>query len=161
MRFAAVRIVWAKELRETLRDRRTLVVMLLFPLVVYPLISLLMTEVMAGKQSSEGMRPSRVAIVGGDAAARATLRGLLEARSRRRAAFNDAARGDSGGMDSAAFVLVDGAGTRAHGAGDGVPANASGVAAGNVDAVIDLDAPPCAAVTGPQRPQPERRPRRR
>jgi sodium transport system permease protein len=52
-----------KELRETLRDRRTLAVMILFPLVVYPLVSLLLTEVIAGKQTAGEARASRVAIV--------------------------------------------------------------------------------------------------
>ena len=33
-------LVAGKELRETLRDRRTIAVMVLFPLVVYPLVSL-------------------------------------------------------------------------------------------------------------------------
>ena len=72
-----VRIVWVKELRETLRDRRTLGVMLLFPLVVYPLIALLLTEVIAGKQAAQGTRASRVAVVGGDRATRDTVRAVL------------------------------------------------------------------------------------
>ena len=48
---ADVATVLGKELRETLRDRRTLAVMVLFPLVIYPLISLLMAQVMANKQA--------------------------------------------------------------------------------------------------------------
>ena len=48
MNLPHVGAVFRKELRETLRDRRTLTVMFLFPLVVYPLVSLLMAEVMAG-----------------------------------------------------------------------------------------------------------------
>lgn len=54
--------VWRKELRETLRDRRTLAVMILFPLVVYPLVSLLMAQVMAGKQAEQEARRSRVVL---------------------------------------------------------------------------------------------------
>ena len=67
MRFpevADVVIVLRKELRETLRDRRTLAVMVLFPLVVYPLVSLLMAEVISGKQAADDARMSRVAVVG-------------------------------------------------------------------------------------------------
>ena len=41
MSACATWLVAGKELRETLRDRRTLAVMVLFPLVVYPLVSLL------------------------------------------------------------------------------------------------------------------------
>ena len=58
-----VATVVGKELRETLRDRRTLAVMILFPLVVYPLISLAMAQVMASKQAADEARPSRVAVV--------------------------------------------------------------------------------------------------
>ena len=56
--------VWRKELRETLRDRRTLGVMILFPLVVYPLLSLLMAQVMAGRHAAEEARRSRVSLWG-------------------------------------------------------------------------------------------------
>jgi len=70
--------VFRKELRETLRDRRTLTVMFLFPLVVYPLVSLLMAEVMAGKQATDDARTSHVALVDADAPSRATLVALLE-----------------------------------------------------------------------------------
>jgi len=40
MKLADVLLVAGKELRETLRDRRTLMVMVLVPLVIYPLIGL-------------------------------------------------------------------------------------------------------------------------
>ncbi|MEO5768106.1 MAG: ABC transporter permease subunit/CPBP intramembrane protease [Polyangia bacterium] len=63
MNASDVMVVMRKELRETLRDRRTLAVMVLFPLVVYPLVSLLLTEVIAGKQSAAEARPSRVSVV--------------------------------------------------------------------------------------------------
>jgi sodium transport system permease protein len=59
-----VGLVAAKELRETLRDRRTLTVMVLFPLVVYPLVSLLMAQVMASHTARGESRRARVAIVG-------------------------------------------------------------------------------------------------
>jgi len=63
MNVSDVLVVMRKELRETLRDRRTLAVMVMFPLVVYPLVSLLLTEVIAGKQTSGEARASRVAVV--------------------------------------------------------------------------------------------------
>ena len=75
-----VGVVVRKELRETLRDRRTLTVMLLFPLVVYPLISLLLAEVAAGKQATASAQTSRIALVGGDAPTRAALRSVLSAK---------------------------------------------------------------------------------
>jgi sodium transport system permease protein len=64
VRLADVGLVAAKELRETLRDRRTLVVMVLFPLVVYPLMSLLMAQVMASHTARGEARRSRVGVVG-------------------------------------------------------------------------------------------------
>src|SRR5437867_1895528 len=78
MRLRDVGLVAAKELRETLRDRRTLMVMVLFPLVVYPLVSLLMAQVMAGRMAKKDARPSRVAVTGrgdGATAVRARLAG--------------------------------------------------------------------------------------
>jgi sodium transport system permease protein len=66
-RFATVALVYGKELRETLRDRRTLFVMVLFPLVVYPLMSLLLAQVMASKASKNAAHASRVAISGAPA----------------------------------------------------------------------------------------------
>jgi sodium transport system permease protein len=64
VKLADVGLVAAKELRETLRDRRTLVVMVLFPLVLYPLLSLLMAQVMAGHTARGEARRSRVGVVG-------------------------------------------------------------------------------------------------
>jgi sodium transport system permease protein len=69
--------VLRKELRETLRDRRTLAVMILFPLVVYPLVSLVMAEVMAGKQTEQEARRSRV-VVWGPPASRARTAAVRE-----------------------------------------------------------------------------------
>jgi len=62
-----VALVYAKELRETLRDRRTIIVMVLFPLVVYPLLSILAAQVLASKEAKQEARPSRVSIGGPDA----------------------------------------------------------------------------------------------
>ncbi len=81
--FATVGLVYAKELRETLRDRRTIMVMILFPMVVYPLMSLLLAQVMASKATKNAAYASRVAVTGPPAEA-AAMRKLIE---RERATF--------------------------------------------------------------------------
>jgi sodium transport system permease protein len=78
MNLRDVRLVAAKELRETLRDRRTLTVMVLFPLVVYPLVSLLMAQVMASHVARSEAQRSRVAVLG-PAASAAAVRERLAA----------------------------------------------------------------------------------
>lgn len=60
----AIRLVFVKELRETLRDRRTLAVMILLPLVIYPLISLMAARTLADRATQAEARPSRVAVTG-------------------------------------------------------------------------------------------------
>jgi sodium transport system permease protein len=62
--FGAVRVVAAKELRETLRDRRTLAVMFLFPMFVYPLMTLLMAQGFTSEVARRRAIVSRVALVG-------------------------------------------------------------------------------------------------
>lgn len=59
-----VLLTLGKELRETLRDRRTLMVMVLFPVVVYPMLSLVMTQVMTEREKTQEARPSQVAVMG-------------------------------------------------------------------------------------------------
>ena len=58
---ARARSCWSrgKELRETLRDRRTLAIMVLFPLVVYPLVSLVTAQVMATRANRDRDRGRR------------------------------------------------------------------------------------------------------
>ncbi|HVZ74103.1 MAG TPA: ABC transporter permease subunit/CPBP intramembrane protease [Polyangia bacterium] len=63
-RLGVIRLVAGKELRETLRDRRTLGVMLLFPLVVYPLVVPLMLMGAASQVARTEARRSRVAVAG-------------------------------------------------------------------------------------------------
>lgn len=61
------RIVWlvfTKELRETLRDRRTLIVMVLLPLALYPLIGIGMTQYIGVQQRKQQLRPSTIALRG-------------------------------------------------------------------------------------------------
>jgi sodium transport system permease protein len=64
-----VTITVAKELREALRDRRTLAIMILLPLVVYPLLSLLAAQVATGKDKQREERRSTVTLVGAGVAA--------------------------------------------------------------------------------------------
>jgi sodium transport system permease protein len=64
MKPSFVLLTLGKELRETLRDRRTLAVMVLFPLVVYPLLALVGTQMVAARKRGEEARPSQVAVVG-------------------------------------------------------------------------------------------------
>ena len=64
MRAKHVTLTFAKELREALRDRRTLAIMILLPLVVYPLLSILAAQVATGREKQREQRPSTVALVG-------------------------------------------------------------------------------------------------
>ena len=63
-RLSHVLLTLGKELRECLRDRRTLAVMILFPLVVYPLLSLLVAQVAVSRDKTRQERPSLVAVTG-------------------------------------------------------------------------------------------------
>ena len=64
MRLREVRLVAGKELRETLRDRRTLAVMVLFPLVIYPLVSLVTAQVLSARVARVEAHVARVAVNG-------------------------------------------------------------------------------------------------
>jgi sodium transport system permease protein len=59
-----VTLTLLKELREALRDRRTLAVMVLLPLVIYPLLSMLAAQVATGREKQREERPSTIALVG-------------------------------------------------------------------------------------------------
>jgi sodium transport system permease protein len=63
-RLRFVLLTAGKELRETVRDRRTLAVMILFPLVVYPLLALVGSQVVAQRERGQRARPSVVAVAG-------------------------------------------------------------------------------------------------
>jgi sodium transport system permease protein len=76
VRWRHAQLVARKELRETLRDRRTLAVMVLFPLVVYPLVSLVTAEVLAARVARVDAHVARVA-VNGPAAVAAEVRRRL------------------------------------------------------------------------------------
>ncbi|MDX2021193.1 MAG: ABC transporter permease subunit/CPBP intramembrane protease [Deltaproteobacteria bacterium] len=67
-RLQHILLVYAKELKETLRDRRTLAVMVLFPVVVYPLLSLVVGQVIVDRESRYEERPINVGATPGSAA---------------------------------------------------------------------------------------------
>jgi sodium transport system permease protein len=113
MKIADVLLVAGKELRETLRDRRTLAVMVLFPLVVYPLVSLTTVQVLGARITRAARVPARVTIAGPQALAD-KLRARLAQRNR------------AGNED---FALSMG------------PANPTDVRAGKIDAAVAIDSP--------------------
>ncbi len=72
-----VTLTFGKELREALRDRRTLAIMILLPLVVYPLLAMLAAQVATGREKQREERPSTVAIIG-TGPARASIEAQLK-----------------------------------------------------------------------------------
>ena len=109
MKLAEVMLVARKELRETLRDRRTLAIMILFPLVVYPVVSLATAQVMATRVNRTDTEVARVAVTG-PAALADGVRARLE---RRHEALGDVAVSPS-------------------------PATADDVMAGHLDALVEV-----------------------
>lgn len=79
MRARFVLLTLGKELRETLRDRRTLAVMVLVPLVVYPLLALVGSQMLAQRSRSQEARVSAVAVLG-EVPAAVDLRARIDAR---------------------------------------------------------------------------------
>ena len=68
MRWKTVRTVLAKELRETLRDRRTLFMMLVIPTLLYPCMLVLAEQLTLLGQRRLGAEPARVAVAGAEPA---------------------------------------------------------------------------------------------
>lgn len=68
LRLPIISTVFRKELRELLRDRRSLMVMFGVPLIVYPLLFLGIGKLTASKQQEQATRPARIVVVSGDAA---------------------------------------------------------------------------------------------
>src|SRR4051794_15332988 len=68
MRWRIIQIVFRKELREMLRDRRSLAIMFGIPLVLYPLLTILISTIGMQKQKELTERPANVAVVDADAA---------------------------------------------------------------------------------------------
>lgn len=63
MRRAAL-VILKKELRETLRDRRTVALMVLLPVVLYPALLLLVAQVAGAQKAELESRTARVAVMG-------------------------------------------------------------------------------------------------
>lgn len=68
MRWKTVRTVLGKELRETIRDRRTLFMMLVLPTLLYPAILVLVQQLAIFGQRQLGAEPAKVAVAGADPA---------------------------------------------------------------------------------------------
>lgn len=64
MNFATVRTIFFKELLDTFRDRRTLIAMIGVPIVMYPALLILVTQVTLVQQSRLAAQVSRVAVTG-------------------------------------------------------------------------------------------------
>ena len=60
MNWQQIRLVWLRELRDQLRDRRTLFVIFLLPLLMYPMLGVLLFRLTSFVQQHDG----RVALVG-------------------------------------------------------------------------------------------------
>ncbi|HEX2188236.1 MAG TPA: ABC transporter permease subunit/CPBP intramembrane protease [Longimicrobiaceae bacterium] len=69
MNWRVVRSVLGKELRETLRDRRTLMMMVVFPIFLYPVLFVLMQQLALFGQKSLESEPVRVVVSGSPEAA--------------------------------------------------------------------------------------------
>ncbi len=111
--------VYFKELRDTLRDWRTLVVMVLLPLVLYPLLTVLAAEWFGRHQKQREARPSRIAVTGAPDDARPLLDRLAAGNfvvEKREGALPEApAAADLGEMDALVAVPADFAGRMARG----------------------------------------------
>src|SRR6266513_2274271 len=62
MRWSTIRLIWGRELRDQLRDRRTMFVMILLPLLIYPLGGVGLMQIVLGsgpKRSVIGISGAR------------------------------------------------------------------------------------------------------
>ena len=107
-RLRHVALTLGKELRETLRDRRTLAMMVLFPLVVYPLLSLLVSQLVLSREKQREASPSTVVLEGSGASADDLRRRIAEKPK----LFKLVPRGDSAQVEAgrldAILVVGDG-----------------------------------------------------
>src|SRR4051794_12350182 len=70
MRPRIIKIVFLKELREMLRDRRSLAILFGIPLVLYPLLTVVIGTVGMSKKKELTEKPARVAIANAESAPR-------------------------------------------------------------------------------------------
>jgi len=68
LNLSTIRTVFAKELRELLRDRRSLMVMFGVPLLLYPLLFLGVGKLTQSKAKEQAIRPAKVVVQNADAA---------------------------------------------------------------------------------------------
>lgn len=68
MRWQTVRTVLGKELRETIRDRRTLFMMLVLPTLLYPAMLVVIQQIAIFGQRQLSAAPAKVAVAGADPA---------------------------------------------------------------------------------------------
>ena len=68
MRWSLVKTIFLKELRDILRDRRTLLVMIVLPILLYPLLMIGVTQGVAVQMSRIEQKKSRIAILHRDVA---------------------------------------------------------------------------------------------
>jgi sodium transport system permease protein len=66
MSLRSMLLVYSKEMRETLRDRRTLIVMVLLPLSLYPLVGVGMSQWVAVQETSRAEQSCTVGLQGAD-----------------------------------------------------------------------------------------------
>lgn len=108
IRWAVALLVAAKELRDTLRDRRTLLMMVLVPMLLYPLGGIVVAQLTASTMARLDREGYDIALQGGDAAARAEARALLTKDAGLRAhEVSDVARALQSGAAAAGLVLSE------------------------------------------------------
>ena len=105
-RVAAWRVVCAKELRETLRDRRTLLMMIVVPVLLYPVLLIVMEQLFLFGLRNLEAEAAPVALVGD---APPLLLRLVEADSALRVVPIDGPPEEAMRSDSVAAVAVFGA----------------------------------------------------
>lgn len=64
MRWNKIEIIFGKELRDTLRDRRTLIAMIVIPVLLFPVLMLTLPDLIIRQATKESLKVSRVAIMG-------------------------------------------------------------------------------------------------
>ena len=64
MRIRVALVILRKELTETLRDRRTLTMMIALPVVLYPLLMIGFSKLQVSQQEATESRTSRIALWG-------------------------------------------------------------------------------------------------
>ena len=107
-RVSHVWLSFGKELRESLRDRRTLAVMILFPLVIYPQLSLLAVQMAASRERTQRDRPSLVAVMG-ETGAREAIATRLRQQPKLFTVLPQGERTDLGTRRLDGLVIIDAA----------------------------------------------------